>query len=202
MEASRILASRDREGAKESQASENQSVAALSLPYGRGSLPTFSAMAGGREQIAFLIAQACVLQLALNALTHLQPDLLIAALLMAGCVALIRGRYLVAATWIGLSGAFKVTPLLFVPYLLWRRRWFAAGWVLIVAIAVNLLPDTVHGPRGGGTWVGDWSRKVLAPMTRADYVPGNWANKVNNNQCSAVRSNAGWRRPGGWGKTK
>lgn len=138
--------------------------------------------ASGGEQIAFLIAQVCVLQLALNALTHLQPDLLIAALLMAGIAALIDRRFLVAATWIGMSGAFKVTPLLFAPYLLWRRKWVAAGWVLLLAVAVNLLPDTVHRPRGGGTWVGEWARRVLAPMTRSDFVPGNWANKVNNNQ--------------------
>lgn len=145
--------------------------------------PADGAPAASRaEQIAFLIAQACVLQLALNALTHLQPDLLIAALLMAGCAALIDGRYFTAATWIGLSSAFKVTPLLFAPYLLWRRRWAAAGWVVILAFAVNLLPDTVHSPRGGGTWIGEWSGRILAPMTRADYVPGNWANKVNNNQ--------------------
>ncbi len=115
-------------------------------------------------------------------LTHLQPDLLIAALLMAGITALIDRRFFAAATWIGLSGEFKVTPLLFAPYLLWRRQWIAAAWVMILAVGVNFLPDTVHSPRGGGTWVGEWAGRVLAPMTRSDFVPGNWANKVNNNQ--------------------
>ncbi len=138
--------------------------------------------ASPREQVAFLIGQACVLQLALNAVTHLQPDLLIAALVMVGCVAIIRGRFWTAATWLGLAGAFKVTPLLFAPYLLWRGRWAAAGWLVLLAASVNFLPDTVHAPPDGGYWLTQWSRRILRPMTRADYVPGRWANKVNNNQ--------------------
>ena len=106
-------------------------------------------------------------------------------------------KYLTSATWIGLSAAFKVTPLLFVPYLAWRRQFIAAGWVVILAIAVNLLPDLINRPRQGGTWLAEWSRLVLTPMARPNYVPGDWANKVNNNQALGGAVNrwlgTGWR---------
>jgi len=102
----------------------------------------------GREIVASLIGQVIALQFALNALTHLQADLPIAAMLMAGCAAIGAERFMRGATWIGLAAAFKATPLLFAPYLLWRRQWRAAAWLVIVSIGVNLLPNTVHSPPG------------------------------------------------------
>ncbi len=141
--------------------------------------------ASWREQIAFWIGHACALQLSLNAVTHLQTDLPIAALLVVGCAAIARRRYFRAATWIGVAAAFKATPLLFAPYLLWRRQWRAAGWLVALAIGVSLLPDTIHHPPAGGTWLGEWNRLYLAPMARPTYIPGDWKNLLDNNQALA-----------------
>lgn len=138
-----------------------------------------------REWVAFLLGHAVALQFALNALTHLQTDLLIGAMLIAGCAALVGGRWFAAATWIGLGAAFKGTPLLFVPYLLWRRRWAAAGWLLCVAIGANLLTDAVHRPPEGGTWLERWFTQYLRPMARPTYLPGDWKNQLVNNQSIA-----------------
>jgi hypothetical protein len=92
------------------------------LEPGQGAAPV-----PGREILASLIGQVIVLQFALNSLTHLQADLPIAAMLMAGCAAIEARRFVRGATWIGLAAAFKATPLLFMPYLLWRRQWTAAA---------------------------------------------------------------------------
>ena len=139
----------------------------------------------GREIVASLIGQVIALQFALNALTHLQADLPIAAMLMAGCAAIGAGRYMCAATWIGIAAAFKATPLLFAPYLLWRKQWRAAGWLVFVTIAANLLPNTVHSPPGGGLWLTRWYTQYLKPMGSAKYRPGDWKNQRDNNQAVA-----------------
>jgi len=138
-----------------------------------------------REQIAFLLGNLIAVQFALNALSHLQSDLLIAALIMAGCGAMMAGRFIRSATWIGLAAAFKATPLLFAPYLLWRRKPLAAGWLIAIAIGVNLLPNLVHSPPSGGLWLTQWAHRYLEPMTRSQYLPGDWKNQLNNNQAIA-----------------
>jgi hypothetical protein len=157
--------------------------------------------AGRREQIAFVLGQVCALQFILNALTHLQTDLLIAALLTAGCAAIAEFRFFRAATWIGVATAFRATPLLFAPYLLWRRQWLAAFWLVAVAIGLNVLPDVIHQPPGGGDWLVRWSRLYLAPMQKPDYIPGDWKNQLDNNQGLAGLANrwfaTRWQAGGG-----
>ncbi|HEX5242342.1 MAG TPA: glycosyltransferase family 87 protein [Tepidisphaeraceae bacterium] len=138
-----------------------------------------------REHWAFVLGLVCALQFALNSLTHLQTDLLIGALLTAGCAAIVTRRVMRAATWIGLAAAFKCTPLLFAPYLVWKRKPVAAAWLVIIAIGANVLPNTVHAPPQRGLWLAEWSRLYLAPMERANYVPGDWKNQLDNNQSFA-----------------
>ncbi|HWE92606.1 MAG TPA: glycosyltransferase family 87 protein [Tepidisphaeraceae bacterium] len=144
-----------------------------------------SGTAAPRDHWAFLIGHAVALQLALNGVTHLQSDTLIAALLMAGCGAMVSGKYFRAATWIGLATAFKATPLLFAPYLMWRRQWLAATWLVCVAVGANLLPNLVHAPPSNRTWLGEWSSRYLAPMGDSNYMPGDWKNQLVNNQAIA-----------------
>lgn len=144
-----------------------------------------SADAKPREHWAFVLGLVCALQFALNSLTHLQTDLLIGALLTAGCAAIVTRQSMRAATWIGLAAAFKCTPLLFAPYLVWKRKPIAAAWLVIIAIGANVLPNTVHAPPQRGLWLAEWSRLYLAPMERANYVPGDWKNQLDNNQSFA-----------------
>ena len=138
-----------------------------------------------REHWAFVLGLICALQFALNSLTHLQTDLLIGALLTAGCAAIVSRKFMRAATWIGLAAAFKCTPLLFAPYLVWKRKPIPAAWLIIIAIGANVLPNTVHAPPQRGLWLAEWSRLYLAPMERANYVPGDWKNQLDNNQSFA-----------------
>jgi hypothetical protein len=138
------------------------------------------------EQLIFILGLACAGVFALNAMTHRQTDLIIAALLMTGLAEIARGRFLRSAVWIGLAAAFKATPLLFVPYLLWRRQWSAAVLLMIVFIGVNLLPDIVHRPDDGGVWLTHWTARYVQPMTQSDYDPGDWKNALNDNQGMAA----------------
>ena len=86
-----------------------------------------------KENMAFLMACLCAARFLQNSLSHAQTDLLIAALLMAGFLALKSKKDFAAATWIGFGAAFKATPLLFAPYLVWRGKWLCAVWLVVVA---------------------------------------------------------------------
>lgn len=154
-----------------------------------------------REHVACWLGLLAGLPFLLNAVSHQQTDVVLAALAVGGCERLARGRGFLAATLWGLAAAMKCTPLLFAPYLLVRRRPAAAGWLVLVAVGANLLPDAIHRPADGHTaWMTKWYANYLAPMTRADHTPGVWASHVVYNQSAVGAANrwthTTWHRDG------
>ena len=137
------------------------------------------------EHATFLLACAIAIKFAFNALSHLQPDLIVDALLMLGLLSLTQLRFVVAGICWGLSAAFKGPPLLMVVYLLWRKKFGAAIVMLAVVIGVNLLPNLVSTPPGGGLWLTQWINSYAKPFGKDD-IPGNWYNNnIINNQSIA-----------------
>lgn len=118
-------------------------------------------------------------------LTHQQFDMVIAALLLAGCCRIWRGHELSGAALIGASAAMKCTPLLFAPYLLWRGKLRSAGLLVGVAIGLNLLPDLLW-PQDSGRWyLADWTGSFLGVV--ASGTPGTWhADLLQNQSLSAL----------------
>jgi Glycosyltransferase family 87 len=58
-----------------------------------------------------------------------------------------RGARIQAGAWLGLAITFKLTPVLFVPLLLWKRRFVEAGAAICFVIAFNVLaPGLIWGP--------------------------------------------------------
>jgi hypothetical protein len=152
---------------------------------GGGRLEGAGAEVQPKEHLVFLLALFCAGRFLLNALSHLQTDLLVAALVMAGCMALRANRSFVAASWIGLATAMKCTPVLFAPYLAWRGKWLAALWLVTLAVGVNFLPDLVNRPPSGGFWAVEWYTRYVVPLEQADSVPGTWHNSPTDNQSLA-----------------
>jgi hypothetical protein len=140
------------------------------------------------EHLIWLLGLGCGFRYALDCFTHQQTDLLIGGLVLAGCFALFRSRAVLAATCFGIAAGFKATPLLWCGYLLWRRQWRAAGWVVAVAVGVNLVPNLVHAPPQGGLWGAYWVKHYLVPLTRAEFYPGIWYSETLYNQalCGAA----------------
>jgi hypothetical protein len=134
------------------------------------------------EHAAAILGTLCAVTYIQNCLAHKQADLVIAALLLGGCWLLTQARPLAAATCLGLSAAAKCTPLLFVPYLVWRRRPVTAAWLLAVAVGVNLLPDLVHPAPGGRPWLALYVQRFLAPLTAGDHYVGTWGSEPVYNQ--------------------
>jgi hypothetical protein len=138
-----------------------------------------------REHLVAALGLCCGLPFALDALAHQQTDLVIGCCVLAGCLALSRGRDLTAATGFGLAAACKCTALLWAPYLLWRGRWRAALWVGVVAVGVNLLPNLVSSPAGGGLWLGEWFTRYIRPLAEPESYPGTWGSDIIYNQSVA-----------------
>lgn len=141
-----------------------------------------TASASRGEHLVCVLGLAVAFRYALDALAHQQTDLVIGALVLGGCYALGRARDWSAATCFGLAAAMKCTPLLWCLYLLWRRRWLPAVWLVGVAVGVNLLPDLINAPPRGGVWLGHWLGQFLLPMRGAEYLPGTWYSAIIYNQ--------------------
>ena len=139
-------------------------------------------MAPVAEHAAVFLGMLCGLFYLQNSLAHHQTDVVLGALLIGGCLALSWERSLLAATCFGLAAAVKCTPLLWVPYLLWRRRPVAAGWLLVVALGVNLLPDLVHPPASGQLWLTEYVNRYLLPLSQPDHYVGTWGSALVYNQ--------------------
>jgi hypothetical protein len=134
------------------------------------------------ERLAAVLGCLCGISYLENCLAHQQTDIVIAAMLAYGCLLLGRGRSLSAATAFGLASACKCTGLLWVPYLIWRGRPWAALWLVIVALAVSLLPDLIRPAPEGSCWLEEYVSRFLRPLTAADHYVGTWGSDAVYNQ--------------------
>jgi hypothetical protein len=134
------------------------------------------------EHLAAVLGILCGIVYIQNCLAHQQTDLVIGALLMGGCLLLKQSRVFAAASCFGTAAAFKCTPLLWAPYLLWRRRVGAATWVVVLAAALNFLPDLVHRATPARSWVAAYAQRFLAPLTSPHHYIGTWGSDPIYNQ--------------------
>jgi len=140
------------------------------------------------EHTIFLLACAAAIRFSFNALSHLQTDLLIYALIALGCLAAVYRRFTWSAIAWGLATAFKGPPLIMIVYLIWRKRFLDAILMLAVAVCVNLLPNFISTPPQGGLWLTQWIHDYAKPFGRNDVV-GKWYNDPLNNQSIAGEIN-------------
>jgi hypothetical protein len=69
--------------------------------------------------------------------------------------------------WLGLATVYKITPMLFFPFLLWKRQWRAAGWMAVFALLWSFAPVLYLGWEK--TW--DANRNWLAFSLRCLETP-------------------------------
>jgi hypothetical protein len=87
-------------------------------------------------------------------------DALVLLVLLLGLAALATGRELYGGAGLAFAAALKATPLIFLPYLLWRRRFAAAAAFVVVFLIASFLPDFFFTPAGSAhgyfmTWLRD-----------------------------------------------
>jgi hypothetical protein len=106
---------------------------------------------------AFLLAVIVSLPAIWDAARFNQLSFLILALLVAAATALDRQRCIRAGTLLGVAGAVKLLPVIFVPWLLLTRRYVAAAGFVLAALALALVPPLVaFGAERTWVYHSDW----------------------------------------------
>ena len=83
----------------------------------------------------------------------------------------------------GVAAALKATPLLFLPYLIFRKSWKSFFVVLLASAAIFWLPDLFF-PKESGTWGAYWISIVANSLHNPSEsgVVGSWSNWNHLNQ--------------------
>ena len=136
--------------------------------------------------IAFIIGLTCVTTYFLNCLSHQQFDVIIAGTILFGCLQLSKAKDINGGILLGVAAACKLTPLLFLPYLIYRFRWKAIMAFVVGFLFCNFIPDIILGlPPEGKPRPMIFVERFLAPMAKPDFVPGTWGSEIIYNQSLA-----------------
>jgi hypothetical protein len=107
--------------------------------------------------------------------TYIQRDLTecglqIAMLCMVtgGLAALVRGRQGLCGFSLALGVAYKLTPVLFLPFLIWKRQWKAAAWMGAWIVLISLTPAMYLGWQTNVRLHREWLAFTVKNMTLAD----------------------------------
>lgn len=72
-------------------------------------------------------------------------QLILLSILSSAAYAWHTGRYRLCGFCLALGVVYKATPLLFLPFLLWKREWKSAAWMAVFTLALSLLPAVYLG---------------------------------------------------------
>ncbi len=89
------------------------------------------------------------------------PHTILLAILTAGIYSAFKQWKRTSAICLGLATAIKITPGLFVPFLLWKREWRLAAYIAVASAFWIALPILRMGP---SSWYGDmhdWATSAL-----------------------------------------
>ena len=90
-------------------------------------------------------------------------DALVLVAILLGLAALSEDRPLAAGASLALAAALKATPLIFLPYLLWKRYFAAAAAFVLVYATASILPDMFFAPAGSPGYFSTWLGEVAGP---------------------------------------
>ena len=129
-------------------------------------------------------------------------DALVVVAALFGLAALCEGRAFVAGASLAFAAALKATPLIFLPYLLWKRHFTAAAIFGVVYALASLLPDILFGPADGdayfsayfSTYFSTWLHQVAGPAfginpAGAPFAFWDGANILNHSLRGAISLN-------------
>jgi hypothetical protein len=89
-------------------------------------------------------------------------DAFVLVFLMAGLALLLAGREFWCGASLAFAAALKATPLIFLPYLLWKRHFVAAATFAVVFVAASYLPDLFFTPAGAAHgYFNTWLHEVV-----------------------------------------
>ena len=105
----------------------------------------------------------------LDVVTYASHDPLSLAIIMFGTWALFNGREAAGGAWLAVAAAIRASPLIYLPYLIFKRRLLACAVFIVALLGVSFIPDIIGALRGGYTGhLTDWLAQVVGPA----LVPG------------------------------
>jgi hypothetical protein len=121
-------------------------------------------------------------------------DALVLVAVLLGLEALGEERPVAAGAGLALAAALKATPLIFLPYLLWKRYFAAAAAFVLVCALASLLPDLLFAPAGGPGYFSTWLGDVAGPSlginpASAPFAFWDGANILNHSLRGALALN-------------
>jgi hypothetical protein len=120
---------------------------------------------------AKILAMLLSLRPIMGDLSHGNVNLFILFLVIAALYAFHQGRDLTAGIVLALAMCCKVTPALFVPYLLWKRAWRTLlGIALGLGLFLAVLPSVVLGPERNVRDLKSWFSVMVIPYARDGVV--------------------------------
>ncbi len=96
-------------------------------------MPVPDAVAFAGAALAFVIALGWFVR----DMDDAGQQLLLLTILTLAAWTLIKGKSLASGLWLGLAVAYKATPLLFLPLLLFKRKWAAAAVMAVTIVFLN-----------------------------------------------------------------
>ena len=97
---------------------------------------------------AAVLAVLLLIPLVLRDLDECGLQFLLLFFLTSGGYALWRGRSAKAGFWLAAAASFKATPLICLPFLVWKRQWKAAVWMAAFAVLWAIAPAIFLGWQG------------------------------------------------------
>jgi hypothetical protein len=90
------------------------------------------------------------------------PHVILLAMIVGGVYCVWRGQEGRGALWLGLAIAVKMTPGLFLPFLLWKRQWRLAAYTSLATLGWIVLPAVWMGPASCWRHQQEWNRVALS----------------------------------------
>jgi hypothetical protein len=147
----------------------------------------------GKEQMwGRVIAVVLSLKFVLAVFENQAYDAFALLFIMLGLCALADGRKVGAGACLGVAAAIKATPLIFLPYLLFKRQYAAAAAFVAAMLALSFAPDLFFTPAGATHgYFTTWLLQVAGPAFGADSAAAKlhfWAgaNALNHSLRGAV----------------
>ena len=113
-----------------------------------------------------------------------QPNLLLLAIMMAGLAFLQARRQWAAGTMFAAAVALKAFPIAILPYLVWRRRWWAAlSMVVMTLVFLFLVPAPFRGFERNAAEVKTWATGMVFSTSEKGFgqrPEQNWGWKNNS----------------------
>lgn len=110
------------------------------------------------------------LHFVLRDLTDGGANLIYLAMMVGGVYCAWLGRRKLSATWLGLAIALKLTPGLFLPFLLWKRQWRLAAYTLAATGLWIALPAAWMGPQKWWAAQQYWGQETMN-VVRDKFTP-------------------------------